>query len=1460
MSSDSDDFDYHMQDYHGNDDDDNLDEIDYGDYDSDDQHLHDEEDTIDAEENGEQHLDIDEENTRQPMSLHDLLGTFSRNNMTTSGLPDSIPDLLSMFANSHSTGTTRLQFSRNQPNNRYSKLIDNVLNAKDDSFMAMESLKELSESLLMTNQILIDRLFSIDKLTKGIIQILSDQPLSTELELQLIATRCLYNLFEVDPDSILTCCRKDISAILLRKLEYIDFIDLAEQIYELLELISRFNPLDLIKSSTIPMLKFCLQYLDFFTIHTQKKSISILANCFAAWNNNKSSRISLIESEIDNDTLSELFQLLKNVLFQNSDQFIMNKIIISFYCIASLKKDENILLETLFDTDVIKKFIQLIISNDIKLETKLKCLTILSVLTETNSEMSISLINSVDIINNFLIKCVNTFLNTSDKESNPNLHEALMFVPKSLLRNITRFLMILLPSENFENDRIESATLFKKNFKEPIDNTNTLKFYQELTPFLVEIYVNTVDYDIRKFILASLTRVVSGIDANNTIIMKSLKGHFIHIICSSLAQLKSNLTNKNENKNLYSMNIKNLLLVLSLLNLLLEKFPGEFFVTFKREGAFDLILYISDILSLSEDKNKLISTNATSNLLDQDDEQVNEDEESDSDHNRIRPISTFGDLDIPDHIEPNIIVFDLFTKFSNKKVLSIVSSSISALLEIYEKSDSTDSLSYEGLSKVKDTVEILSKIDLTSEHSYEFWNEVWIDLKNSMFNENFTISSFELISTGLVDSLSRIAQNYNEGESIVKKSFLFCFNDTLVKLVGLLQSALIRVEDFDIVLCGLPNSEIGVLSLGKQMKIRLEYSGNADEDKIKPNLRSFVISVHCISSIKALSDFLKHQLIFSNFLATINPNSFFNSSENDASHDDEQLSSDLEYPFEFKINDEKINWNDTVFGACYKHFKNKDRKISTLWNEIPIIQFTKIKSIEQTSLNENNNWNNIYSINNISRKLTTPADPILKVLKFSLTEGLSNDSVINSKLSAKLSRQMEEPLAIASGILPDWTLYLTTNYPFLFPFKTRIEVLEYTSFGYGRLIQKWMSKNISINEASNDEQLQKLGKLARHKLRLSRSTLFLSALKILDKYGSFPSILEMEYQGEVGTGVGPTLEFYASVSREFAKKSLNMWREDDINSEENTKVEEEYILQYLFPKPINESSENMNKVIELFNYLGTFVARSMLDNRILDFRFNKAFFELCHLHCRQMKESHCLDLEGQMNLLKQVDKHVYNSLKYLKENSNDDLLLKNLTISFVLPGTDYELIPNGSNILVGSSNVHDYVSSVLNQFVGQGVTSQIKSFITGFSEVFQYSSLLMLTPNELVSMFGCFEEDWRSETLYSYMKAEHGYRMDSSTIHDLISIMQDLDGKQRRKFTQFITGSPKLPLGGFKSLNPHLTVVLKHAEDGLTPDQCLPSVMTCSNYLKLPKYSNIEVMRSRILQAIDEGSGVFLLS
>lgn len=46
--------------------------------------------------------------------------------------------------------------------------------------------------------------------------------------------------------------------------------------------------------------------------------------------------------------------------------------------------------------------------------------------------------------------------------------------------------------------------------------------------------------------------------------------------------------------------------------------------------------------------------------------------------------------------------------------------------------------------------------------------------------------------------------------------------------------------------------------------------------------------------------------------------------------------------------------------------------------------------------------------------------------------------------------------------------------------------------------------------------------------------------------GSSRAMLEIQYENEVGTGLGPTLEFYALVSQELQRADLGLWRGEEV--------------------------------------------------------------------------------------------------------------------------------------------------------------------------------------------------------------------------------------------------------------------------------------------------------------------------
>ena len=110
-------------------------------------------------------------------------------------------------------------------------------------------------------------------------------------------------------------------------------------------------------------------------------------------------------------------------------------------------------------------------------------------------------------------------------------------------------------------------------------------------------------------------------------------------------------------------------------------------------------------------------------------------------------------------------------------------------------------------------------------------------------------------------------------------------------------------------------------------------------------------------------------------------------------------------------------------------------------------------------------------------------------------------------------------------------------------------------------------------------------------------------------------------------------------------------------------------------------------------------------------------------------------------------------------------------------------------------------------------------------------------------------------------KPDHGYHVDSESIKNLFLIMSEYNEEEQRSFLQFVTGCPRLPIGGYKSLTPPLTIVKKTFDSPeVKPDDYLPSVMTCANYLKLPDYTNKQIMKEKLRVAAVEGQYCFHLS
>ena len=121
--------------------------------------------------------------------------------------------------------------------------------------------------------------------------------------------------------------------------------------------------------------------------------------------------------------------------------------------------------------------------------------------------------------------------------------------------------------------------------------------------------------------------------------------------------------------------------------------------------------------------------------------------------------------------------------------------------------------------------------------------------------------------------------------------------------------------------------------------------------------------------------------------------------------------------------------------------------------------------------------------------------------------------------------------------------------------------------------------------------------------------------------------------------------------------------------------------------------------------------------------------------------------------LKYVDLQLYNSVKFIEDNSIDDAyLFMDFTVIEERFGKKEvkELIPNGAQIEVTDANKHEYIEKLVDWHFFDGVRPQIAGLVHGFNEVVNIKMLERLTSSDLeLALCGTQEidlQDWRSHT------------------------------------------------------------------------------------------------------------------
>uniref|UniRef100_A0AAR2LVM3 HECT-type E3 ubiquitin transferase n=1 Tax=Pygocentrus nattereri TaxID=42514 RepID=A0AAR2LVM3_PYGNA len=223
--------------------------------------------------------------------------------------------------------------------------------------------------------------------------------------------------------------------------------------------------------------------------------------------------------------------------------------------------------------------------------------------------------------------------------------------------------------------------------------------------------------------------------------------------------------------------------------------------------------------------------------------------------------------------------------------------------------------------------------------------------------------------------------------------------------------------------------------------------------------------------------------------------------------------------------------------------------------------------------------------------------------------------------------------------------------------------------------------------------------------------------------------------------------------------------------------------------------------------------------------------------------------------LESIDPEYYNSLIWIKENNLEECGLEMyFSVDKEILGevTTHELKPDGGNILVTEENKEEYIRLVAEWRLSRRVEEQTQAFFEGFNEVLPQQYLQYLDAKELEVMLCGMQEidlaDWQRNTIYRH------YARSSKQIIWFWQFVKEMDNEKRMRLLQFVTGTCRLPVGGFADLmgsnGPQ-----KFCIEKVGKENWLPRSHTCFNRLDLPPYKSYEQLKEKLTLAIEETEG-----
>ncbi|KAM4572592.1 NEDD4-like E3 ubiquitin-protein ligase WWP2 isoform 1-T1 [Odontesthes bonariensis] len=276
---------------------------------------------------------------------------------------------------------------------------------------------------------------------------------------------------------------------------------------------------------------------------------------------------------------------------------------------------------------------------------------------------------------------------------------------------------------------------------------------------------------------------------------------------------------------------------------------------------------------------------------------------------------------------------------------------------------------------------------------------------------------------------------------------------------------------------------------------------------------------------------------------------------------------------------------------------------------------------------------------------------------------------------------------------------------------------------------------------------------------------------------------------------------------------------------------------------INPASSINPDHLTYFRFIGRFIAMALYHGKFIDTGFTLPFYK------------RMLDKKPTLKDLESIDPEFFNSIMWVKENNLEECgveLYFAQDMEILGKVSTHQLKDDGENELVTEENKEEYIGLLTDWRFTRGVEEQTKAFLDGFNEVVPLEWLRYFDEKELELMLCGMQEidmaDWQKNTIYRH------YTKNSKQIHWFWQVVKEMDNEKRIRLLQFVTGTCRLPVGGFTELigsnGPQ-----KFCIDKVGKETWLPRSHTCFNRLDLPPYRSLEQLREKLMFAIEETEG-----